>query len=598
MHHRKLRIEPLEARRLLAVVTVGNNLDTVNGDVTSIAALTSLDGGDGISIREAIEAANATEGADEIVFDFGHDGPEVVLLTGTELEITDSLTITGDGADLLTIDAQQMSRLFRVNGEIDFGLAGIALSNGLSSHKNEGGGAIFGSDVNLTLLDSVVENNRTTGEFAHGGAISAPNITLTNTIARSNRTEGDAAEGGAIFSDGYLALQASEISQNHTRGRNANGGGLSLHSSEIAQSTLSGNSTRGFLAYGGGVFGQDGGEVRLTNTTISGNWTLGFAASGGAIHAGSQALAILQTTIAENWTQGVQTYAGLSAAFVEVSIYGSILSDNFKLEFESNIPTTGTSAWQVDCSLISGFHPLGEAAGEGNLFDVRPRLAPIAANGGPTKTHALLPDSPALDAGDPSILFASAEFDQRGAGFPRVVDGGGGLRIDIGAYESQGVPGYPAGDYNHDGIASAADYTVWRDTLGETSDLRADGDGSEVVDEGDYTHWKNNFGNAVVPTTIASLLLPAMEATDVAFALFMSPVAESATVLPVLVEEFRIGNDNGESLLLLSGEGARPWQRGPTQGEKSVEQGDTIERHTQELALELERFILASVDAS
>ena len=94
---RKLRLEPLEPRHLLATVTVGTNLDVVNGDTSSIMALEMNDGGDGISLREAILATNNTEGADEIVFDFGHDGPEVILLTEGELQITDALTITGMG---------------------------------------------------------------------------------------------------------------------------------------------------------------------------------------------------------------------------------------------------------------------------------------------------------------------------------------------------------------------------------------------------------------------------------------------------------------------------------------------------------------------
>src|SRR5262245_33921747 len=66
--HRGLRFETLEDRRMLAGVTVGNNLDLVNGNTTSIANLIANNGGDGISLREAVLAANSSAGADTITF--------------------------------------------------------------------------------------------------------------------------------------------------------------------------------------------------------------------------------------------------------------------------------------------------------------------------------------------------------------------------------------------------------------------------------------------------------------------------------------------------------------------------------------------------
>lgn len=59
------------------------------------------------------------------------------------------------------------------------------------------------------------------------------------------------------------------------------------------------------------------------------------------------------------------------------------------------------------------------------------------------------------------------------------------------------------GDYNGDGQVDAADFTVWRDTLGSTSDLRADGDRDGVVQLSDYGVWSDNFGNAVVSSNVA-----------------------------------------------------------------------------------------------
>jgi hypothetical protein len=51
-----------------------------------------------------------------------------------------------------------------------------------------------------------------------------------------------------------------------------------------------------------------------------------------------------------------------------------------------------------------------------------------------------------------------------------------------------------AGDYNQDGHVDAADYTIWRHSLGSTTDLRADGNINGVVDAGDYDIWRANFG--------------------------------------------------------------------------------------------------------
>ncbi len=82
-----------------------------------------------------------------------------------------------------------------------------------------------------------------------------------------------------------------------------------------------------------------------------------------------------------------------------------------------------------------GFNVIGDSSdGIGytstDLLNVDPLLGPLADNGGPTLTMALLPGSPAIDAGDNTD---APEFDQRGPGFPRIVNG----TIDIGAFEVQ-----------------------------------------------------------------------------------------------------------------------------------------------------------------
>jgi hypothetical protein len=62
-------------------------------------------------------------------------------------------------------------------------------------------------------------------------------------------------------------------------------------------------------------------------------------------------------------------------------------------------------------------------------------LGPLQDNGGPTFTNELLTGSPAIDAGDPNFT-PPPDYDQRGPGFDRVVNG----RIDIGAFEVEPLP--------------------------------------------------------------------------------------------------------------------------------------------------------------
>ncbi|MEX2091367.1 MAG: hypothetical protein WD971_01755 [Pirellulales bacterium] len=70
---------------------------------------------------------------------------------------------------------------------------------------------------------------------------------------------------------------------------------------------------------------------------------------------------------------------------------------------------------------------------------------------------------------------------------------------------SQQMPDLSNLDYNNNCFIDTADYTVWRDTLGSTSDLRADGNFSSVVDVGDYDLWKSHFNKYVCDFTSPDL---------------------------------------------------------------------------------------------
>jgi hypothetical protein len=139
-----------------------------------------------------------------------------------------------------------------------------------------------------------------------------------------------------------------------------------------------------------------------------------------------------------------------------------------------------TSGPQI-LSLSYGYHPIGTGNAVAGIQTSRairggvtnPMLGPLAKNGGPTMTHALLPGSPAIDAGDSAAVAGAGDlplFDQRGEPFTRVFDGDdtGGARTDIGTLESQPIPPAVFGDYNQNGVVDAADYVIWWKTLGTT----------------------------------------------------------------------------------------------------------------------------------
>ncbi|QDU55509.1 rhamnogalacturonan lyase family protein [Aeoliella mucimassa] len=85
------------------------------------------------------------------------------------------------------------------------------------------------------------------------------------------------------------------------------------------------------------------------------------------------------------------------------------------------------------------------------------------------------------------------------------------------------------GDYNQDGAVSLADYTVWRDWLGSTTNLAADGDHNGVIDDADYQIWKQNFG-AVLDE------VPSFSSRELASLSTTVSASTAATDTPVMAE--------------------------------------------------------------
>lgn len=116
--------------------------------------------------------------------------------------------------------------------------------------------------------------------------------------------------------------------------------------------------------------------------------------------------------------------------------------------------------------------------------------------------------SSVLTSGMPPISLGSA-FDTTGMmdiEFEYHVLGTGGVLLsgDV-EYVSISVDG----DYNSDGLVNVADYTVWRDSLGQTGpNLPADGNNDNAVTTADYTYWKSRFGNSAASASVNAAAVP------------------------------------------------------------------------------------------
>jgi hypothetical protein len=236
---------------------------------------------------------------------------------------------------------------------------------------------------------------------------------------------GSADLGGGIKNLGKLSLQDAAVSENR-----ASTGGGGIHTGgggelRLKSSTISDNYAN---TWGGGMLVW-GAPALIDNSTISGNVS-GF--SGGAIDYDSdfipddrdyydweftgwcKCLIIRNSTITKNhvgaWGGGVFKRGGI------IVMFSSILAEN-------------TTSWQ-EPNIAGGIY-----LGDNNIVNSDPMLSPLAYNGGPTMTHALLPGSPAIDAGsNPNSLTTDQRGYMRSYDFAAITNGDGGP-TDIGAFE-------------------------------------------------------------------------------------------------------------------------------------------------------------------
>lgn len=336
------------------------------------------------SLREAINAANASPGPDTIDFYPGVTG--TMGLSSSLPSIAREVSITGPGATLLSVDAgqavgwpSQTGWIFDIKPGVTALISGLTVTGASDSAINNSG--------KLTLIGVVVSGNTTPN--SGGGIWSGINGSLT--VIDSSILNNTANAGGGIH-----AVRTGTLS--------------------ISGTTISGNSASSFggaLFFGGNNAASMSTYGKITNSTISGNLT---GSNSAVVFAAAQTkIDIINSTIAGNSVTGLR-----------VVTVGSVRIQNTILDSNSG----------GNCSGPNGITSLGHNissdatcpfSAAGDKQNASAMLGPLQNNSGPTETRALLIGSAAIDGGDNS---SCPTTDQRGAPRPS------GPSCDIGAYES------------------------------------------------------------------------------------------------------------------------------------------------------------------
>lgn len=418
---------------------------------------------DGCSVEEDGSGSHATIQA--AVSDVACDLVMVGAGTFTEtVTVGRSVSVEGQGAELTVVDGDASGSVFVIESGTEVTLTGLTIQNGSAN----GGGGIDNSGA-LRLVNSTVTSN--TATWSGGGICNCSGILTMTGSTVSDNTAGWG--GGGIYDLGRFTIADSVIMGNSAA--DWGGGGMFVgggYQTEIVtNSVFKGNSA----LYGGGIDNQ-GGILDISHSTFSDNTATAGGAlsnqyngyltvrystinsntasvfSGGGIYSGDW-LTVTHSTVSGNMAQsnggGLYVSRGFTLTHSTVSdnsaggegggIYGTPQSGYMANSIVAN--NTGGG----DCSgdIVSEGHNLDSDAtcgldGPGDIPASYPKLGPLQDNGGPTWSHDLLADSPALDAGS----CPGETVDQRGFFRPfdlhpvtNAADG-----CDIGAVEYQPVP--------------------------------------------------------------------------------------------------------------------------------------------------------------
>ncbi len=388
------------------------------------------------TLRQAIQAANADPAANTIVF--AVDG--TIQLQGAPLPAISggNLNLDGTGRSV-TIDARQVGVAFVVNIGSDFLLNGLSVISGVMNQVNVPTGGVWSTGANVAVMNCRFSGtpgviNNAPAIHHYGGGL----LTVDNCVF--DALDGGTAAPGAIDTRGPANISRCTFRNN--RGGQI-GGAITYWQAigpvEVRGSTFIGNQAN-YPVYGRGGAIWIGSAMTVINSTFHGNSA--SEATGGAIHIDPSAhLTLLNSTVSHNTsTQGSAVHVADRGT---LTVRDTILANTVA----SSAPGAGATA---NCGRSTSQFNRGVINDRGgNLSDdascgftsstsvnnTLAQLGPLQNNGGPTLTMMPMTGSPAIDQGssayatDPSGL--GIDYDQRGAGFPRVA----GTAVDRGAVE-------------------------------------------------------------------------------------------------------------------------------------------------------------------
>jgi len=368
----------------------------------------------------------------------GNEGGGFLLASQTQLTMNNA-TIRNNSS--LTGGVKTQGRFTLTNGTVENNQGGgitndasIVTLNNVSLLNNSGGfairnqgngglifdrgtirgnpGGIYNTTATATLSNLEISQNSNSAIYNTGVVLSQ--ITLKNSSLLSNT----AFSGAGIYNDGLgtkVTVIDSRISGNQVTG--AGGGIFNNGTINISKSTLAHNQ-----ALSGAGIRHFGGDLSITNVTFSQN---SAGNNGGALYIGSSAI-VASATFYANTAGGTDSGDSIYLDEASITLRNSIIAT----------VATGSNCFNSSGFLTSLGHNLEsgnscELTATGDLPNSDPKLGALQNNGGASETHALLTNSPAINAGDTANCPTT---DQRGAARPQ------GGSCDIGAYESGSLP--------------------------------------------------------------------------------------------------------------------------------------------------------------